>query len=252
MNPESLQGFLLINKPIDVSSFDCIRHIKRIIKSHVTQQRIKIGHAGTLDPFASGLLIVAFSRDATKQIPHIHEFSKKYSASAQLGNLTTTLDKTGTVVTSLPYDQINLESLKASCILLQPGYLQTPPAYSALKHEGISLYEHVRNNRLSAEQLTTILEHKKRFVQVESLEITSCNQSEFTIEAQVSSGTYIRSLVNDIAQKLGTYATTHELTRTSIGPFLLSSAVELHDLTTIESIFENLISCEDFSKMLSK
>ena len=246
MDPESLQGFLLINKPINASSFDCIRHIKRILK-----QRIKIGHAGTLDPFATGLLIIAFSRNATKQIPRIHEFSKKYSVSAQLGNLTTTLDKTGSIVATLPHDQIDLESLKKSCISLQPGYLQTPPAYSALKHEGLSLYVHVRNNRFSTEEINKILAHKKRFVQITSLEITSCNQSEFTIEAEVSSGTYIRSLVNDIAQKSGTYATTYELTRTTIGPFSLSRAVELQSLITIESIFENLISCEDFSKMLS-
>ena len=251
MNIESLQGFLLINKPINVSSFDCIRHIKRIIKQPNIKQRIKIGHAGTLDPFASGLLIVALSREATKQIPRIHEFSKKYTAVAQLGNLTTTLDKTGTVVTSLPHDHVTLESLQKVCASFQPGYLQTPPAYSALKHEGLSLYEHVRKNRFSTEEINKILEHKKRFVTIESLEIHSHNQSEFTVDAQVSSGTYIRSLVNDIAQSVRTYATTYELTRTAIGPFLLTRAIDLHNLTNSESIFENLISCEDFSKMLS-
>src|SRR5579872_1909126 len=138
-------GFLLINKPCGISSYGCINHIKRIIK-----QKIKIGHAGTLDPFASGLLIVALGREATRQIDHFMTMEKTYVATGKCGELTDTLDLTGTVVSTTAVIPTE-EEIKTALASFGSSYEQIPPLYSALKYQGNPLYALVRHNRMSTD-----------------------------------------------------------------------------------------------------
>lgn len=223
-------GFLLINKPTGISSYGCIGYLKRILK-----QKIKIGHAGTLDPFASGMLIVALGREATRLIDRMMVMEKTYVATGKCGELTDTLDYTGTVI--MTSDVIPAEQDIQSCLTsFGSSYEQIPPLYSALKHQGSPLYSLVRKNSMSPEQLQEIAENKRRVVQLYDLDLLSYESPFFTIQARVSHGTYIRTLVNDIATRAGSCATTYTLTRTAIGKFNLSHATDLASINTIEDI----------------
>lgn len=230
MNTSVKSGFLLINKPCGISSYGCIGHIKRILK-----QKIKIGHAGTLDPFASGLLVVAIGREATRLVSQVMVMEKTYVATGKCGELTDTLDLTGTVVLTsavIPTEQ----QIKDAIVSFGSCYEQIPPLYSALKHQGDRLYDLVRRGTVSADELQTVAETKKRTVQFYEFSLVSYEAPFFTIKARVSHGTYIRTLINDIAVRAGSCATTHALERTAIGHFSIDQAVTLNDLNTIEDI----------------
>jgi tRNA pseudouridine55 synthase len=227
-------GFLLINKPAGITSYGCIGYLKRILK-----QKIKIGHAGTLDPFATGLLIVAVGREATRLMSQIMVMEKTYIATGKCGELTDTLDCTGAVVMTtavIPSE----EDIKRSLASFGSSCEQIPPLYSALKHQGSRLYALVRDNMMTEEELKHIAESKARTVQLYDLQLSSYESPFFTIQARVSHVTYIRSLVNDIAVRAGSCATTYELKRTAIGPFDLTQATDLETIHSIEDI-ERLI-----------
>lgn len=236
-----LQGFLLIHKPKDITSFDCIRHIKKIFRG----SKLKIGHAGTLDPFASGLLIIALSRQATKHISLVMKLSKQYTATGKLGELTNTLDKTGTI-TQTDVNTVSQAQIQDILPLFTPEYMQTPPTFAALKYQGKPLYILARNKKIADSKLAEITEHKQRTVQIHALELLSFEQPFFTIQTHVSHGTYIRSLVNDIALRVGTFATTYNLERTAIGPFNLAHAQNLDTFSTKEDVEKYLITIADF------
>lgn len=232
-------GFLLINKPVDMTSFSCIKHLKRVIR-----EKVKIGHAGTLDPFATGLLIVALGREATRLISRIMVMEKTYIATGKCGELTDTLDYTGaTVCTSahIPSEQ----EIRNAMASFGSSYEQIPPIYSALQHEGNRLYALARKNSMSLQELQSIAEKKRRTVQLYDLQLLSYESPQFTIKARVSHGTYIRTLVNDIAVKAGSCATTYQLARTAIGPFDLAQATDLTDIKTIEDIARLIIPFEN-------
>jgi len=232
---------LLINKPAGITSYGCIGYLKRIIR----QKKVKIGHAGTLDPFATGLLIVAIGREATKLMSRIMTLEKTYVAKAKLGELTDTLDYTGTVIKTVEAPPISAEMLCNALLSFGSSYEQTPPLYSALKYQGDALYKLVRQKRLSEQELEEIAEQKKKIVQLYQLELLSYEFPFFTIKARVSHGTYIRSLVNDIAERVGSCATTYELERSAIGKFMLDASVDLYTLNTVEDINQHLIAVED-------
>jgi tRNA pseudouridine55 synthase len=231
-------GFLLINKPVDMTSFGCIRYLKRVIR-----EKVKIGHAGTLDPFATGLLIVALGREATRLISKIMVMEKTYIATGKCGELTDTLDYTGTIVATsenIPSEQ----EIKAAMASFGSSYEQIPPIYSALQHEGQRLYALARKNSMSVEELQKIAEDKRRTVQLYDLQLLSYEAPEFTIKARVSHGTYIRTLVNDIATRAGSCATTYKLTRTAIGSFDVTQATSLPDIQTVDDINRLIIPVE--------
>ena len=246
-------GFLLINKPTGMSSYGCIGYLKRILK-----QKIKIGHAGTLDPFASGLLIVALGREATRLLSRIMVMEKTYVATGKCGELTDTLDYTGTIVSTCAHIPLEKE-IKTSLLSFGSSYEQIPPLYSALKHQGARLYALARHNVMSTQELQSIAESKRRTVQLYELQLLSYESPQFTIQARVSHGTYIRTLVNDIAvracpssfdelrmsgeqSRAGSCATTYQLARTAIGPFDLSQATDLMAIKTVDDINRLVIS----------
>jgi len=242
MAPELKTGFLLINKPTGITSYGCIGYLKRIIR-----QKIKIGHAGTLDPFASGLLIVAIGRQATRFMSQVMVLEKTYTATAKLGELTDTLDYTGTVISSCDSVLITEKTLLNSLVSFGSSYEQTPPIYSALKHEGDPLYKLVRQKRMSEQELEDIAEKKRKVVQLYQLQLISFDAPFFTIKACVSHGTYIRSLVNDIAVRAESCATTYALERSAIGQFTLEQAIPLAHINNIEDINSKLILVENIN-----
>lgn len=246
MVTELKSGFLLINKPCGITSYGCIGYLKRIIR-----QKIKIGHAGTLDPFASGLLIVAIGREATRLMSQIMTLEKTYTATAKLGELTDTLDYTGAIVETMDYSAITKEEMSEVLVSFGSSYEQTPPFYSALKHEGDPLYKLARQGSMSTQELEIITQSKRKIVQLYDLRLLSFDSPFFTIKARVSQGTYIRSLVNDIAVRLGSCATTYTLERSAIGQFSLEKASLLTEINTIGDINSRLIPAEDIDSILN-
>jgi len=226
-----LTGYLLINKPKNITSYDCIRAIKKVIS-----KKIKIGHAGTLDPFATGLLIICIGRQATKNISTLLNTDKTYLVKAKLGEITDTLDQTGELIKRDTSTMPTKQELESAIKSLGKEYRQKPPIYSALKHEGKPLYKLAREKKLSQEELEKIAESKSRTVSLHKIELLEYDPPYFTFIAHVSKGTYIRSLANDIAEHAGSCATTYELERTKIGDFLIEDAVELGDLRTVEDL----------------
>lgn len=232
MHLTNITGLLKINKPTGITSYDCIRHIKRILKI-----KTKIGHAGTLDPFASGLMLICIGRETTKTIDQLMTKDKEYLVKAKLGELTDTLDLTGKILaTQSVKTSLTKKDIENAVESLGKSYIQTPPIYSALKHQGTPLHELAREQKISVQELEQIIQKKSRTVEIYNLEILSVDLPFFVFKAHVSKGTYIRSLANDIAQKLGLNATTYELTRTKIGNYSLEDAINLDDLKTIQDI----------------
>ncbi|MFH1643905.1 MAG: tRNA pseudouridine(55) synthase TruB [bacterium] len=227
---QELDGFLIINKPKDITSFDAIRKIKKILN-----QKIKIGHTGTLDDFATGLLIICIGK-TTKQVPALMDLNKEYIVTAKLGELTDSLDYTGNILEIQENIKISSQYINNAIQKLGNQYEQIPPIYSALKFNGKPLYKLARNKELPNEELEKITKEKTRVVKIEKIELTDFKFPFFTIKTTVSKGTYIRSLANDIAKQINLYATTYELQRTKIGNINLDQSVNLDEIKSFDDI----------------
>lgn len=238
-------GFLLVDKPNGRTSSDCVQEIRNVVG-----RKVRVGHAGTLDAFATGLLVVGIGRASTKHLSSIMILDKTYRARAKLGQLTDTLDMTGRVFEEENPDT-TIERLQKAIESLGSGYKQTPPVYSALKYQGRALSRLARRETLTQEALLSIAEEKSRDINLYSCKLLDFKMPFFTIEAHVSHGTYIRSLMNDIACRCGTHATTHELRRLTIGPFSVERATTLRELNTIDAINERIINIADMQTALS-
>ncbi len=210
-----MDGFLLVNKPIGWTSHDIVAKCRSIFKTR------DIGHLGTLDPFASGLLILAFGA-ATKCLPYLSGYAKTYQADIQLGTQTDSGDLTGQVITTQPIPLLTdalVESVQQQFI----GSLQQiPPMYSAKKIDGRKLVDLARRGQTVERQPVNITIH--------DLRLTLKSIDQIALCATVSTGTFIRTLGEDIAQALGTCGHLVQLTRTAIGPFMLLHAYEITNL----------------------
>lgn len=235
----TLCGFLCIDKAPDLSSFATVKHIRKLLPS-----KTKIGHAGTLDVFAQGLLIVGIGRRATRYLTQISSWPKTYRAHAQLGLKTDTLDHTGATLIAEETTTITTQDLQTAIDQFRGEYQQIPPIYSALKHKGVPLYALARHQEVSSERLQRISESKARTATIYSCALDTYTAPYFSFTAQVSKGTYIRTLANDIAQGVGTVATTTKLVRTNIGGISLDMAHSLETLCTYEAIAKKIISHE--------
>ena len=214
--------FLLINKPAGITSHDVIDRVRRI-----TGER-KVGHAGTLDPFATGLLIVAVGRDSTKRLSEFVKLNKAYRATVHFGGTSDTQDRTGVITTRHPElvegsgdFQHNLELVLKKFAGLQQ---QTPPMYSAKKVGGKKLYELARAGKT--------VERDPVDITIHSIELISYEWPIAVIDTYVSSGTYIRTLAADIGASLEVGAYLDELERTKIGAYSIDDAVHLSDLNS--------------------
>jgi tRNA pseudouridine55 synthase len=210
-----INGFIVIDKPAGITSHDVVSRVRRILGTR------KVGHTGTLDPFATGVLPVAVN-DGTKAIPFLDEGSKTYEALLRLGVTTDTLDMTGTVQAESDSSRIIPEQFVSALSQFTGAICQIPPMYSAIKQGGQPLYKLARQG--------VEVERKARPVEIHSLELLSFELPLIAIRVVCSRGTYVRSLAADIGQALGCGAALQELRRTRSGPFRLEDAVTLAGL----------------------
>jgi len=243
METLELDGFLLVNKPSKVTSFGCVGQIRRLVG-----RQFKVGHAGTLDKFATGLLIIAISRNATKHLGQLLNMPKGYVGIGKLGELTDTYDPDGQII-QRNSKIVAKESLQQAILNFGKGYTQIPPVYSALKYQGQRLSD-LHRDTLSIVRASDIAIAKARQIDLYNLELKAFTYPYFTIQAYVSSGTYIRSLINDLAVKVGSCATTVQLSRTKIGPFSIHQASDLNDLD-LNLIKKNLITIQEMQSIVS-
>ena len=203
---------LLINKPLDWTSFDAVRKIRNLV------QIKKVGHAGTLDPLATGLLIICTGK-FTKKINEYMSQEKEYTGHFVLGAVTPTYDLESAPTDFKSFDHLTEERIREATSMFKGEILQVPPAHSAIKQEGKRVYELARKGQ------EVKLEPRK--VQIKEFEITRIELPHVYFRVVCSTGTYIRSLAHDFGQSLGCGAYLGSLCRTRIGNFRLEQALTL-------------------------
>lgn len=223
-----MNGIILVDKPKDFTSRDVVNIVSKKLKTK------KIGHTGTLDPLATGLLILTIGK-GTKISELITSDIKEYIATFKFGIKTDTLDITGNIIDN-EYKKISKQDLLNTINKFNGTYLQEVPIYSAVKVDGKKLYEYARNN----EEVNL----PKKEVTIYELELLEFEE-EIKIRCLVSKGTYIRSLIRDIGQDLGTYATMTSLIRTKQGNFNLMDSYTIDDINNDKY---KLIPLEDYFK----
>jgi tRNA pseudouridine55 synthase len=223
-----IDGILLIDKEEDISSYDVIRKLK-----YLFPRKYKIGHAGTLDPFATGLLIVLVGR-ATKLMDAIHGLDKEYEVTAEFGYATDTQDCTGEKIKT----SSNMETVSKEIIekIITENFIgnisQLPPIYSAKQVNGERAYDLARHGK------PVVL--NPRDINISKFEIVKYDWPYVTFRIDCSTGTYIRTLINDLGEKLGIFATAVALRRTRIGEFKINEAISTKTINdeTLRSIIE--------------
>jgi tRNA pseudouridine55 synthase len=229
---QELDGVLLLDKPEGLSSNHALQRAKRTIDAR------KAGHTGTLDPFATGLLVCCFGR-STKISAAMLDADKVYEATVQLGEETDSGDLTGLIVSQAPesFEGVSREVLEQVLPAFRGCIQQVPPMYSALKRDGKPLYEYARQG--------IELDRPARDVTIYALDILSFSARIFTVRVHCSKGTYIRTLAQDIGRALGCGAHLSALRRTAVGPFSLDHAVTLEALQNMAQPVSALISIEN-------
>jgi tRNA pseudouridine55 synthase len=217
-------GILLIDKPKTWTSHDVVAKIR-----HLTGVKT-VGHAGTLDPLATGLLIVLVGKQYTKRQTEFLKMDKEYVCTARLGMETDTYDTDGQILKTATWSElkeISQEQLQQALLQFVGVINQTVPAYSAVKVKGKKLYNLARQDKVD---LTTLPQRQVNIYElqlIETLKDETKQQFTLTIKVKCSSGTYIRSLVHDLGQKLGVGACVTELRRTHIGSYSIDQSVQL-------------------------
>ena len=212
-----MTGIICIDKPKNMSSFMAVKRASRLLGVK------KAGHTGTLDPMATGVLVVMLGH-STRFIELLPEHKKSYSARVRLGLTTDTLDITGEVLSKSPVS-VTEEQLLSVADGFKGEILQTPPMYSALKKDGERLYDLARKG--------IEIEREQRKIIIEKLDVYDFNGIEFSMDVTCSAGTYIRSLCDDIGRELGCGAVMTELRRTEANGFSIDKAVTLEELETL-------------------
>ena len=214
-----MTGIICLDKPRDMTSFMAVKKASRLLGVK------KAGHTGTLDPMATGVLVVMLGY-STRFIELLPEHKKSYTARVKLGITTDTLDITGNILSESPVN-VTKEQLLSVAEDFKGEILQTPPMYSALKKDGERLYDLARKG--------IEIEREQRKITIEKLEIYDFNGIEFSVDVTCSAGTYIRSLCDDIGAKLGCGAVMTELRRTSANGFSIENSVTLEELEKLVS-----------------
>jgi len=210
---------VLINKPLTWTSFDVVNSFRYFIKSKLGFGKLKVGHAGTLDPLATGLLILC-TGSFTKKIEEFTEFDKEYTGTFVLGATTASFDMEKPVDQTFSTDHITEELLLASARRLTGTLRQVPPVFSAVKIEGKHAYEYARKDK-------ELLMRPKE-VTISEFEITRFALPEVDFRVVCSKGTYIRALARDFGFATGSGAYLSALCRTRVGPYLLSDSWEMN------------------------
>ena len=228
-----MEGIIIVNKPKGITSFDVIRKLKKILKTK------KIGHTGTLDPLATGLMLICIGK-ATKLASDLEAKAKVYIANFDIGYATDTYDIEGKKIVENIID-VSKEDLEQSIKKFIGNIKQVPPMYSAIKIDGNKLYHLARKG--------IEVERPERDITIEYINLLDFKDNKAKIETKVSKGCYIRSLIFDIGQDLGTYATMTALQRKQVGDYSLEESYSLEQieemvlnndfkfLKTVEEIF---------------
>jgi len=228
-------GFLNLHKPAGVTSRTLVDRVERL-----APRKLKVGHAGTLDPLATGVLVIAIG-PATRLVPRIHQFSKSYRAEFELGLRSDTDDIDGQLERGTNVCEVPREAVECALEEFRGTILQTPPRHSAVKVGGRRAYEMARAGEA--------VELKPREVTVHRLELAGWAWPRFVLNVECSSGTYIRSIGRDLGERLGTGAVMTSLVRTCVGPFLLEQALAPETLTRCSirtSLIDPVIAAPDY------
>jgi tRNA pseudouridine55 synthase len=210
-----MNGFIVVDKPVGLTSHDVVARVRRILKMK------KVGHTGTLDPFATGVLPVALG-EGTKGIPYLDEGVKEYRAVMKLGVATDTEDLEGSVISERPLDGMSETTIQDVLAGFIGTSSQIPPMFSALKQNGVPLYKLARKGE--------VVEREPRQITIYSLQINSIELPLVDFTVRSSRGTYVRSLARDMGERLGCGAHLTALRRTESGPFTLEQARTLEQL----------------------
>lgn len=207
-------GIVIINKPTGYTSRDIVNVVGKSLKTK------KVGHTGTLDPLAEGVLVVCVGR-YTKLVNLLTSLDKEYIAEIKLGVKTDTLDITGNVLETNDFN-ITKEDIESSFASFPRNYEMEVPIFSAIKVNGKKLYEYARNNE--------VIELPKKTVQIYELELLEFHDDIIKFRTKVEKGTYIRSLIRDLCTKLNTIGTMNSLVRNKQGTFTISNAYSIDDI----------------------
>lgn len=230
-----MDGVVLVNKPIGITSFAAVKKVSKQLNAN------KVGHCGTLDPFASGLLIVTIN-NATKIARFIESQSKEYIATLVLGIKTDSGDNTGKVIKRLKppkFEVLQLNDVIKSFIGKQT---QIPPMHSAIKVNGQKLYELARKGKT--------IDRQPRPIEIYDIKLIKYRGNTLTFKVTCTKGTYIRTLAEDLAKRLGCVGHLKNLERTAIGDFLLTDAKNIDKLTAIDDIIPIAQALKSMSKYI--
>lgn len=216
-----VDGFLVVDKPSGITSHDVVARVRRVFGMK------QVGHTGTLDPFATGVLPVALG-SATKAIPFLDESVKEYQGVMLLGAATDTQDGTGTIVATGDWSRVTVATIAEVCSRFVGTIPQLPPMYSAIKRDGVPLYRLARKGETVARQ--------ERHITIHSLVIDEVTLPQVVFTVRCSKGTYVRTLVDDIGTALGCGAHLIDLRRTASGEFTLAAAVPFATLTATDDL----------------
>ncbi|XP_008061599.1 probable tRNA pseudouridine synthase 1 isoform X1 [Carlito syrichta] len=241
----SLSGVFAVHKPKGPTSAELLNRLKEKLLAEAgmpfpewtkrKKQTLKIGHGGTLDSAAQGVLVVGIGR-GTKMLTSMLSGSKRYIAIGELGKATDTLDSTGKVTEEKPYDKIKQEDIEGILQKFTGNIMQVPPLYSALKKDGQRLSTLMKRGE-------AVEAKPARPVTVYSISLKKFQPPFFTLDVECGGGFYIRSLVSDIGKELSSCANVLELTRTKQGPFTLEEHALPEDKWTIDNIAQSLEHC---------
>lgn len=220
---------LLFDKPLNWTSFQLVNKVRWLIKKRFKIKKIKVGHAGTLDPLATGLLIICTGK-FTKKIPELQGQVKEYTGTITLGSTTPSYDLETEIDQHYPLDHISEELLQETAKKFVGKIEQTPPVFSALKKDGKRLYEYARKGEE--------VEVQKRKVEISEFEIDTKDFPEIHFRVVCSKGTYIRSLSHEFGEALQSGAHLSELRRTKIGDFSVENGMDI-------ASFEKLLPSRD-------
>lgn len=210
-----MDGIILVDKEKNMTSRDVVNVISKKLGTK------KVGHTGTLDPIATGLMVICVNK-GTKLVELLTDHDKSYIATVKLGLKTDTYDITGNILEENYDYQIKKEELERVLNSFVGKYMQEVPIYSSIKINGKKLYEYARSN--------IEVELPKRLVEIYDIKLLDFNDNQFTFSVSVSKGTYIRSLINDISKKMNILMTMSELRRTIVGKFNINNAKKLNDI----------------------
>ncbi|MDG2475664.1 MAG: tRNA pseudouridine(55) synthase TruB [Flavobacteriaceae bacterium] len=218
-NDDIINGkMLLVDKPLSWTSFDVVKYIRKSLVSKFKIKRIKVGHAGTLDPLASGLLIICIGKQ-TKKISEYQNQSKTYTGKFKLGETTPSYDGETEVNEVFNYDHIKEIDLKSLSQKFIGKIMQKPPIFSAIKKDGKRMYEYAREN--------IKIEIQEREIEIHEFNIINFSTPYVEFEIKCSKGTYIRSIANDFGKALNSGSYLFELRRINIGDFSVLNALRI-------------------------